>query len=85
MQLHEFIRPAELPKHTGNAYSTNYADVREGLLPPPVKLGRRASGWVASEIAAVQQARISGKTEEEIKTLVRSLVEQRGARAEWSL
>lgn len=77
MQLEEFISPAEMPKYTGNAYSTNYADVKDGLLPPPVKTRGRSSGWVAREVAAVQKARIAGKTEDEIKELVRQLVLQR--------
>jgi prophage regulatory protein len=79
MLLEQFIRPCDMSKHTGCAHSTNYSDVKAGLLPPPVKLGRRASGWIAREVAAVQQARISGCSEEEIRTLVTQLVTQRGA------
>ena len=77
MQLEEFISPADLPKYTGNAYSTNYADVKEGLLPPPVKTRGRSSGWVAREIAAVQQARIAGKSDTEIRFLVQRLIQLR--------
>ena len=77
MQLEQFIRPAEMQKHTGCAHSTTYADVKAGLLPPPVKLGRRSSGWIAREVAAVQQARIAGKTEDEIRELVSQLLTQR--------
>jgi prophage regulatory protein len=79
MQLEQFIRPNDMPKHTGGAHSTTYADVKAGLLPPPVKLGRRASGWIAREVAAVQQARIAGMTEDEIRKLVTRLVKQRAA------
>ncbi|TFZ01018.1 AlpA family phage regulatory protein [Ramlibacter henchirensis] len=77
MRLEQFIRPAEMPKHTGCAQSTAYADVKAGLLPPPVKLGRRSSGWIAREVAAVQQARIAGSSEGEIRKLVAELVRQR--------
>jgi prophage regulatory protein len=78
MQLETIIRPSDMKAHTGQAISSVYADAKNGLLPPPVKLaGRRASGWISREIAAVQQARIQGKTEDEIKQLVRELVAQR--------
>ena len=77
MQLEVFIRPSEMPKHTGGAHSTTYADVKAGLLPPPVKLGRRSSGWIAREVAAVQQARIAGRSENEIRELVTQLIKLR--------
>jgi prophage regulatory protein len=77
MQLEVFIRPNEMSKHTGCAHSTTYADVKAGLLPPPIKLGRRSSGWIAREVAAVQRARIAGVSEDEIRRLVAQLVEER--------
>jgi len=33
--------------------STLYGWIREGALPPPLKFGKRASRWRASEIASV--------------------------------
>ena len=32
--------------------STIYQRVREGTFPPPVNLGKRAVGWLASEVDA---------------------------------
>lgn len=77
MQLETIIRPSEMKAHTGQAVSSTYADAKQGLLPPPVKIGKRASGWIAREVAAVQQARIAGKSEDEIRELVRQLVARR--------
>ena len=77
MDLETIIRPSEMKAHTGQAISSAYADVKEGLLPPPIKLGKRASGWIAREIAEIQKARIQGRSEAEIKTLVRDLMRRR--------
>jgi prophage regulatory protein len=54
-----------------------YVRIAAGLLPQPVKIGSRVSGWPAREITAVNEAIIAGKTDAEIKTLVRDLVRQR--------
>lgn len=49
----------------------------KGLLPPSIQLGPRSVGWVETEINAVNVARILGKTDEEIKSLVMRLVKER--------
>ncbi|WP_240908374.1 helix-turn-helix transcriptional regulator [Sutterella wadsworthensis] len=72
-----FFRAKEAQEHTALARSTFYAYIAQGLLPPPIKLGERASAWLVSEIVAVNKARILGKMNEEIKALVSSLVEAR--------
>jgi prophage regulatory protein len=77
--LETIVRPSEMKALTGQAISSTYADAKKGLLPPPVKIGKRASGFIAREVAAVQQARIQGKSEDEIKQLVRNLIDQRTA------
>jgi len=72
------IRKKEVKSNTGNnADSTLYERVKNGTLPPPVKIGPRASGWVESEIDAVNAARIAGKSEDEIRELVKSLISKR--------
>lgn len=81
MQLETIIRPSKMKAYTGECIAGTYAKAKEGLLCPPVKLGKRASGFLAREVAAVQQARIQGKTEDEIKALVRQLVAQRSAQS----
>jgi prophage regulatory protein len=47
--------------------------VRDGLAPAPIKLGVRSNAWPAHEISALSQARIAGKSDEEIKQLVQEL------------
>lgn len=64
---------------TGLSRSGVYAYVDKGLLPKAVKIGERASAWPESEIAAVNAARIAGKSEDEIRELVAELERQRRA------
>jgi len=60
----------------------HYNDIKNGLFTPPVKIGLRASAWPAHEVAAINAARIAGKSDEEIKTLVKQLEAARTAGAE---
>lgn len=53
--------------------------VRDGLAPRPIKLGVRSNAWPAHEIAALSQARIAGKSDDEIKSLVAELEAAREA------
>ena len=66
---------------TGLSRAAVYAYVGKGLLPKAVKIGERASAWPETEIAAVNAARIAGKSDEEIRELVSSLERQRRASA----
>lgn len=66
----------------GVGRSTHYADVAAGLFPPPVAIGKRAKGWPDSEIAAVNAARIAGKSTADIKRLVSRLVKKRAQAAD---
>ena len=50
--------------------SAHYLDIQQGLFTRPVSIGLRAVGWPASELFALNAARIAGKSDEEIRTLV---------------
>jgi prophage regulatory protein len=63
----------------GKSRSTIYADVDAGLLTPSVQIGKRAVAWPRHEHQAVAAARIMGKSDEEIRELVRKLVADRSA------
>lgn len=69
-------RPA-VEAQTGYSRSTLYLRMAQGLWPKPVNLGARAVGWPAREVVALNKARISGKTEAEIRELVGVLLEAR--------
>ena len=58
---------------TGLSRSTLYLRIANGVFPHPVSLGGRAVGWPAQEVAALNAARIAGKAEAEIRSLVAQL------------
>ena len=71
------LRFSTVKAKTGYPRSTLYYQISKGTLPTPVKLGERAVGWLAAEVDAVIQARVSGKADTEIRALIRQLVDAR--------
>ena len=71
------IRKPAVLERTGFGHSTLFARIADGLFPPQIKLGPRASGWVAGEVDAVIAAQVAGATDGEIRVLVEQLVERR--------
>lgn len=65
----------------GKSRSSVHEDVKEGLLTKPVRIGLRAVGLPESEVSAINAARIAGKSDEEIRVLVRKLHAARKALA----
>lgn len=57
--------------------SNLYQKIAQGLWPAPIQLGARAVAWLASENEQVLAAMIAGQTRDEIKELVKALVESR--------
>ncbi|MFZ1084391.1 MAG: AlpA family phage regulatory protein [Terracidiphilus sp.] len=66
---------------TGLSRSTIYLRIAHGVITHPVSLGGRAVGWPAHEVAALNAARIAGKADSEIRTLVEQLEAARKAMA----
>jgi len=54
-----------------------YNAIRAGLFPAGVPIGQRAKGWPDYEVNAINSARVAGKTEDEIRELVKSLHSKR--------
>jgi prophage regulatory protein len=77
----EFWTIAPVLDTTQNGKSKHYGDIREGLMIPPVRLGRRKKGYPRHEVQAINAARLRGASDEEIRQLVRQLIEQRRAAA----
>ena len=76
--MFKIIRIFDVKDKTGHkSNSSVYAQVADGTLSPPIKIGTRSSGWVEGEVDAVIAARIAGKTNDEIRILVRELVSKR--------
>jgi len=70
-------RAKEVEARFGIGHSTFYAQVADGLIAPPVNVGPRAKRFIRSEINAVINARITGKSENEIRRLVKTLIGKR--------
>lgn len=77
----QILRLPTVVERGGTAKSTLYREIKNGLFPPPVRIGERASGWPASEVDAILSARISGKSSDEIRALVQRLVAARSEAA----
>jgi prophage regulatory protein len=67
------LRLPAIKTNTGLSRSTIYLRIAQGEFPKPVSLGGRAVGWPASEVAALNAARIAGKSNSEIRELVVTL------------
>ena len=70
-------RNRDLQERLGNGRAKIHKDVKDGLLPPPVRLGQRWSGWPSDEIDQILRARIAGWDKDRIRELVKELVAKR--------
>jgi len=64
------LRQKQVEAIIGLPRSTMYLRIQEGTFIKPVKLGARTVGWPSNEIAEINAARIAGKSDDEIRTLV---------------
>ncbi|MGZ8095699.1 MAG: helix-turn-helix transcriptional regulator [Methylosarcina sp.] len=64
---------------TGKSRSTLYRDISKGLFTRPVKIGGDRVAWPQNEIDAINRARIAGKSDDDIKALVKKLHTDRKA------
>jgi prophage regulatory protein len=75
--FYQLIRRPEVLQKTARSKSALQLDEKNGLFCPPISIGERAVAYIKQEVEAVIQARIEGKTNEQIKALVSSLIQQR--------
>jgi prophage regulatory protein len=78
-QFNRIIRKCEVISILGVSKSTLHNRINSGLLAPSISLGGRAVGFVKYEVDAVIDAYVQGKSNDEIKTLVLSLVKSRNS------
>jgi len=71
--INRILRKSEVINCTGLPKSTLYLRISQGLFTKPIDLGGRIVGWPESEIAALNAARISGKSDNDIRVLVSQL------------
>lgn len=75
--IQTILRLPEMKQHSGYSRSTIYLRIKQGLWTKPIHLGPRAVGWPESEVAALNAARIAGKSDEDIRELVTMLESSR--------
>ena len=73
------FRSPRVEDTSGYSRSTLYLRISQGLWTRPVSLGSRAVGWPAGEVAAINAARVAGRSDDEIRDLVTKLHTERGA------
>ncbi len=71
--LQSILRLPQVKSQSGYSRSTIYLRIAQGLWTKPVSLGARSVGWPASEVAALNAARIAGKPDFAIRELVTKL------------
>ena len=71
--MNRLLRLREVLRKRGRSRSAHYSDIHEGLFSRPVSIGARAVAWPANEVEAINAARIAGKSDDEIRTLVTKL------------
>jgi len=80
------LRIPAAKSQSGYSRSTIYLRITQGLWTKPVSLGPRAVGWPSHEIEALNAARISGKTDGQIRELVVALhAKRKELMASWGL
>lgn len=81
IEIEPILRAKPVLNITGDSQSGLYAKMADGTFPRPVRIGLRSVGWPAGDVAAINAARIAGKSDAEIRALVAKLHAARKAAA----
>ena len=74
----QILRLQEVKRLLGHrADASVYNAIRAGLFTTGVAIGQRAKGWPDYEAQAIASARVAGKSDDEIRDLVRALHDKR--------
>mgnify|MGYP001137939030 CR=1 FL=1 len=79
----QLLRRNEVIRLTARSRSALLIDEKKGLFCPPISIGDRAVAYVKSEVETIIQARIKGKTHEQIRVLVSNLLAERQSKLEY--
>lgn len=67
---HTFLRLPAVRARIGLSRSSIYLAVAQGTLPSQIRLSSRAVGFIEAEITEVIDARVAGKSDDDIRALV---------------
>lgn len=68
--INSLCRRSIVEQATGESRSTIYRKIQKGLFTKPVQIGGDRVAWPQNEVQAIINARIAGKSDDEIKALV---------------
>lgn len=71
------IRKPEIKSLTGLSPTGQFEQIRDGLLPKYINLGARSVGLFEHEVETIVMARSIGKSDNEIREIVKALIKQR--------
>lgn len=69
----------ELQAATRKSNSQWYLEISQGLIPPGVRIGKNSVAWPEYEITAINQARVAGYSDDQVRELVKALLAKRKA------
>lgn len=68
------LRMPAVKAETGHrSHASIYNAIKSGLFTSGVAIGQRSKGWPSHEVQAINAARIAGKSDAEIRELVKRL------------
>ncbi len=73
------LKDVEVAGRLGMARSTTWESVRLGTLTVPIRRGAKWSRWPSHEIDRIEAAIVAGASDDELRELVRELMEARTA------
>jgi prophage regulatory protein len=73
----KILKKPEIKAITTDGNTAQFEKIREGLLPPYFNLGKRSVGMFEHECTTIVAARAAGRSEDEIRQIVKALIKQR--------
>jgi prophage regulatory protein len=71
------LKKPEIKAITTDGNTAQFEKIRQGLLPPYFHLGKRSVGMFEHECITIVTARAAGKSDDEIRQIVKALIKQR--------
>jgi|TARA_R110001583_G_scaffold17299_1_gene70114 prophage regulatory protein len=71
------LKKPEIKVITTDGNTAQFEKIRDGLLPPYFNLGKRSVGLFEHECLTIVAARAAGKSDDEIRQIVKALIKHR--------
>ena len=68
-----FFKLKEVLEYRHRSRSSHFRDIKNGLCTTPINVGPNSVVWLSTELETLRSAAIAGKSEDEIRLLVRQL------------